>query len=285
MSLTNVLKALPAQLASKYECVKLLAVGAYALVYQIQSRSSQKKFALKVIEKHPMEIRLLMPQLRREVETLKVCTNMPHVVRLHECIETPTHIFLRFELCRTSLEDLCIKKGAMEEEDAFMWARQTCLALREMHAHGIIHRDVKPSNLLMDKKGYLRLCDFGFVCREQDRLTGFAGSPQYSAPEASAQNTPYHTTKVDVYSLGASLQHLLLGRNPNGPNDMPKGMSAAASDVLAEMMDPDPDERPTIEELLENPLFGGLDASFEDENILVQLQQQWIDGWQNLIGL
>jgi serine/threonine protein kinase len=278
--LTKPLAALPKHLASKYECVKLLGAGAYALVYQIQCRSSQKKFALKVIEKQPMEIRQLLPQLRNEFQTLNECRDMPHIVRLHEIIETSARIFLRFELCRNSLEDLCIKQGRMQEEDAFAWARQACLALSEMHANGIIHRDVKPANLLIDKKGSLRLSDFGFVCREQDALSGFAGSPQYAAPEASAQNTPAHTTKVDVYSLGASIQHLLLGRSPQGAGDLPKRTSAAATELLAEMMDRDPDERPTIEDLLEHPLFRGEDK----ENLVVQLQQQWLDRWQNFIN-
>jgi serine/threonine protein kinase len=273
-SLTNYLVALPEVLASKYEVVKLLAVGAYALVYQIQSKSTMKKFALKVIEKRPMEIRLLLPQLSREVETLKECTDMPNIVRLHESIDTPTHIFLRFELCKTSLEDLCIKNGPMDEEEALRWLQQACVALQQLHANGIIHRDVKPSNLLIDKQGKLRLCDFGFVCREQDALTGIAGSPNYSAPEASCENTPGHTIKVDIYSLGASLQHLLLGRCPQGPEDMPKGLSPPVAELITEMMETDPDERPTIDELLEAPELGGA------KNIFAQM----LDGWQNLIG-
>jgi serine/threonine protein kinase len=274
MSLTHLLKALPEPIAAKYEMVKMLAVGAYALVYQIQSKSTQKKFALKVIEKFPMQIRSLLPQLRREVETLKECADMPHVIRLHETIETPTHIFLRFELCKTSLEDLCIEGGPMKEEDSLRWLRQACLGLQELHANGIIHRDVKPSNFLVDKQGKLRLCDFGFVCREQDGLSGIAGSPNYSAPEASSQNTPVHTTKVDIYSLGAFLQHLLLGRSPTGPEDLPKGSSPEITELLAEMLDADPDERPTIDELLEMPQLGG------SKNIF----GQFMDGWQNLIG-
>jgi serine/threonine protein kinase len=274
MSLTHVLSALPEVLAAKYDMVKLLAVGAYALVYQIQSKSSMKKFALKVIEKRPMEIRLLLPQLVREVEALSECAHMPNIVRLHESTETSTHIFLRFELCKTSLEDLCIQKGPMEEEEALRWLHQSCLALQEMHANGIIHRDVKPSNLLIDRQGKLRLCDFGFVCREQDALSGIAGSPNYSAPEASCHNTPAHTIKVDIYSLGASLQHLLLGRCPQGPQDVPKGLSSGAAELLAEMMDSDPDERPSIDELLETPQLGG------GKNIFARM----LDDWQNLIG-
>lgn len=273
-SLTSLLTALPKELASTYDLVKLLAVGAYALVYQIQHKTTQKKFALKVIEKRPMEIRLLLPQLLREVETLQECSSMPHIVRLYESVETSTHIFLRFELCKTSLEDLCNKKGPLEEEDALMWLHQACLALQELHENGIIHRDVKPSNLLVDKHGKLRLCDFGFVCREQDGLSGIAGSPNYSAPEASFQNTPAHTCKVDIYSLGGSLQHLLLGRAPKGPEDVPEGLTFGTRELLTEMMEADPDDRPTIEELLETPQLGG------QKNIFAQ----WYQGWQSLIG-
>jgi len=274
-SLTQPLSALPEPLASKYELTKLLAVGAYALVYQIQNKKNKKKYALKVVEKGPLEMRALMPQLWREVDILNECRNgcMPFIVGLLDTHQTSTHVFLRFELCKASLEDMCKQEGPMKEAEAFRWIRQACIGLRELHAHGIIHRDLKPSNFLCDKEGNLCICDFGFVCREQDGLSGIAGSPNYSAPEAGRQNGPAHTTKVDIYSLGSSLQHLLLGRIPNGPKDLPEGVSAETRSILEEMLEPDPEDRPTIEELIETP-------GLAEENILSKL----FGGMQVLLG-
>jgi serine/threonine protein kinase len=272
-SLTQLLNALPEPLCSKYELTKLLAAGAYALVYQIQNRKTMKKYALKVVEKRPLEMRALIPQLWREADILSECRNMPHVVQLLDTHQTSTHVFLRFELCKASLEDMCKQDGPMGEKEALRWMRQACLGTQELHANGIVHRDLKPSNFLADKEGNLCICDFGFVCREQDGLSGIAGSPNYSAPEATKENGSVHTTKVDIYSLGSSLQHLLLGRAPNGPQDLPEGLSAETKLLLEEMLDRDPNDRPTIDELLEMP-------GFAEENILTK----FFGGMQVLLG-
>jgi len=127
---------------------------------------------------------------------------------------------------------------------------------------------LKPHNFLVDANGKLCICDFGFACREWDCPTGCAGSPEFAAPECCSFNGKItHTTKADIYSLGASLQHFLLGRLPQGPQDMPKGLSAATEDLLQEMMSPDPTDRPTIDELLEAPQL--------KESVFTQWLSQW----------
>lgn len=252
MSLTRLLAALPEPLFSDYELIKVLAVGAYAIVYQVRHKQDQEDFALKVIEKQPLAVRLMLPQLEKEVTILKEQSDTPHVVQLLEATETASHVFLRCELCKSSLEDVCTKKGAMDEEEAFKWLRQACIGVKELHDSGVIHRDLKPSNFLVDAQGSLCICDFGFACREDDELTGQTGTPCYSSPETREEGAE-HTSKVDIYGLGASLQHFLLGRCPKGPGDMPKGVSAAARNLMEDMMSPDPQDRPGVDELLEMP--------------------------------
>merc|ERR1719450_1159428 len=107
MSLTRLLKALPEPLFSNFELQKVLGVGAYAVVYQVRHKTSGEDFALKVIEKKPMEIRSMLPQLQREVQVALEHADTPHVIQLLEVTETPTHFFLRFELCKGNLEDKC----------------------------------------------------------------------------------------------------------------------------------------------------------------------------------
>lgn len=255
MSLTRLLTCLPEPLYSKYALEKQLGVGAYAVVYQIFSKRTLKSFALKVIEIEPMRVRDLMPQLDREVQLLEEFCGVPNVVQLLEVTRTATHIFLRFNLCKKSLEDLATQQGAMREEDAFHWLREACLGVQELHSGFAIHRDLKPSNLLVDSEGRLRICDFGWACWEEQALTGMCGTPEYSPPETRMKEhcrVP-HSNKVDIYALGACLQHLLLGRVPKGRADVPKGISQETLELLGEMMASDPDARPSIEELLEHP--------------------------------
>jgi len=265
-SLTHGLAALPEPLFSEYDLLKVLGVGAYAVVYQVKNKKTKKKYALKVVEKEPYAQRLLLPQLRREVAIVEEFSGTAHIVPLREVTETASHFFLRFDLCRESLEDVSDRRGPMEEEEALRWLRQACLGVQELHASDIIHRDLKPSNFLVDSEGKLCICDFGFACRVNDDLSGFTGTPCYSSPETSHEGYK-HTTKVDAYGLGSSLQHFLLGRMPKGPEDIPKGLSTATRDLLEEMLSPDPDDRPSLDELLETPQLGG--------SVFTQFVSQW----------
>jgi len=268
MSLTRLLAALPEPLFSAYSIERVLGVGAYAVVYQIRDKFTSEAFALKVIEKEPLRIRAMLPQLAREASLMDAHAGTPHVVELLETTMTTTHVFLRFNLCRQSLEDVSKSQGAMTEEDAFRWLRQAALGVQALHASGVVHRDLKPSNYLVDNEGVLHICDFGWACLEDEHHTGQCGTPDYAPPETRVAHGPWvHTSKVDIYSLGASLQHFLLGRVPKGPRDLPKWVSAGTTELLEDLMDPDPEARPTIEELLARPQLA--------QNIIVQILDQW----------
>jgi len=280
MSLTRLISVLPEPLFSTYSLDKVLGVGAYAVVYKVHDKRTSEAFALKVIEIEPMRQRLMLTQLEREVNFLEEFAGAQHLVQLLAVTRTSTHIFLRFDLCQQCLEDLATQHGPMSEEEAFNWLREACLGVQGLHAEGAVHRDLKPSNLLVDGEGSLRICDFGWACWEEQRLTGRCGSPKYSPPETSTENaaqlsncdrtgsTVPHTSKVDIYSLGACFQHLVLGRIPQGRADLPKGLSASTLELLMELMHSDPDVRPTIDELLQRPQLV--------ENTLVgQLWKHW----------
>jgi len=257
-------------LFSTYALERVLGVGAYAVVYQIRDKKTSEAFALKVVEKGPMRVRAMLPQLEREVSILEDHAATPHVVQLLEVTRTTTHIFMRFELCRQSLEDLSIDKGPLTEEQAYRWLREACLGVQGLHGAGVVHRDLKPSNFLVDNEDLLRICDFGWACLEEQALTGTCGTPEYSSPETSLQQGSgvAHTMKVDIYGLGATFQHLLLGRVPRGPEDLPKGLSAATLELLGEMMDPEPEGRPSIDELLLRPQLAG-------NTLIAQLWSHW----------
>jgi serine/threonine protein kinase len=268
MSLTRLLSVLPEPLFSTYRIERVLGVGAYAVVYQVRDKCSEEAFALKVIEKEPMRIRLMLPQLAREASLLEAHSDTPHVVQLLETTMTTNHVFLRFPLCQESLEDLSKHHGSMSEEDAFRWLRQACLGVQGLHNTGVIHRDLKPSNFLVDSEGVLRICDFGWACMEEEALTGQCGTPEYSPPETAREfGGGVHTTKADIFGLARTLQHLLLGRVPQGRDDLPKGLSPDTRELLAELMEEDADARPTIDELLSRPQLA--------ENIIEQIWNQW----------
>merc|ERR1719375_1739 len=119
-----------------------------------------------------MKVRLMLPQLAREAALLQAHSDTPHIVQLLETTMTPTHVFLRFELCSENLEHISDEQGPMTEEEALNWFRQACVGVDNLHAAGVIHRDLKPSNFLVDSNGMLCICDFGLACSKEERLNG-----------------------------------------------------------------------------------------------------------------
>lgn len=265
--LTRALSTLPEPLASAYSIECVLGVGAYAVVYLVSDKVTSEEFALKVIEKEPLKVRLMLDQLAREISLLQAHTDTPHVVELLESTVTTTHVFLRFKLCQESLEDLCNSQGGMSEDEAMVLLRQACEGVAALHSSGVIHRDLKPSNFLLDEEGQLYICDLGWACEESDKLQGRCGTPDYAPPEAQLSSGPVHTKKVDIYGLGASVQHMLLGRPPKGPRDLPKGVSHELRELLADMLDADPEDRPTIHAVLAHPLLA--------YSVFDQIWNQW----------
>jgi len=253
MSLTSCIDTLPEPLHSTFSLQEKLGSGAYALVYRAQHRVSKESFALKVVQKDELEARQMIPQLRREIEFLTVLSGAPHIVQLHEVVDTRQHLFLRFELCGVNLEDVVTAQGAISTEDALRWTREVSEGLCVMHRLGQVHRDIKPSNMLLDAEGSVKICDFGWACLESDRKTGACGSEAYAPPEQLTSVGSCHTTRGDIYSLGASLQHLLLGRIPMNAHDVPRGRSEEVLELLRCMMRPIPLCRPSAEELLLRP--------------------------------
>jgi serine/threonine protein kinase len=256
---------------------KILGEGSFALVYELRSKNTGDLFALKVVEKAPLQQRVMITQLEMEVFLLKSFVGAPHIVQVLEVVDTPSHVFLLFDLCDQRLCDVIDQSGPMEEEDALVWFRQLCLGVQAIHADGMIHRDLKPGNILVDGEGELCIADFGWGCYESDKLTGECGTAMYSPPECT-QNGLLHTQKVDIYSLGRCLQYMLLGRLPSDPDVRPKLISDTTNDLLDEMMHPDASCRPSIGEVLDRSQVA------EDQTMGEQISNAWQHALSTLMG-
>jgi len=246
------MRVLPEPLNSKYELQHQLGMGSFARVYQVRHRQTGALFALKVMDKAPLEAQKMVQQIHKEIAVLNRANGTPHVLRLREFVEAAGHFFLCFDLCGQNMSDTVSKQGhPFDEQAALHWLRAACVGVCGLHTRGIIHRDLKPENMLIDAKGSLQLCDLGLACFEDDGARGIAGTRQYAAPEMLDMRPDTHTFKADVYSLGASFQHFLLGRIPKDRNDLPIGLSENVRELLREMMRPDPKARISVEDLLQ----------------------------------
>mmetsp|Transcript_11392 Transcript_11392/g.25849 ORF Transcript_11392/g.25849 Transcript_11392/m.25849 type:complete len:307 (-) Transcript_11392:125-1045(-) len=266
-SLTRPLTRLPEVLASRYDLGHNIGTGSYARVYQVCNRGSGKKFALKVVDKAPLEARSISDMLEKEARFLQDLVGVPSIVQLLEVYDAHDRFFMIFELCERNLMDL---PKAVDEEVALLWLREACLGVKELHDRGIIHRDLKPGNLLLTEDGGVRICDFGFACHAEEVPKGMTGSRCYAAPEQQWDDV-IQTTKVDIYSLGMCLRHFGLGRMPIGPEDHAPTASEEVLELLRDMNDPIPEMRPTVDDVLSRPVMQNLPADSVPSDCLVPM--------------
>lgn len=157
-------------------------------------------------------------QVRAEREArLAAMLNHPHVVAVYDLVVEGDHQWLVMEYVEgETLAERIRRLGRLEHADAASLMWQAADALAEAHAHGVVHRDVKPSNILVTGMDQAKLTDFGIARAQADpslTQTGLVtGSPAYLAPEVASGSTA--TAASDVWSLGASLYHALAGRPP-----------------------------------------------------------------------
>jgi uncharacterized RDD family membrane protein YckC len=145
----------------------------------------------------------------------------PNVGHIYYIGEEEKQLFFAMELIDgESLAERLSRGGKLPADEALELCRQAALGLREAHRHGFTHRDVKPSNLMIDRHGAVKLVDFGLVKQQREEnvaLTlenggGVMGTPLYMAPEqARSEQVDFRT---DIYALGATLHHLVSGAPP-----------------------------------------------------------------------
>jgi serine/threonine protein kinase len=177
--------------------------GAFATVYRCDDGS-----ALKRVDLH----RAKRAMLEREVALHSQLAH-PHIVPLLRVEWHAETVDLYLELCDTDLGrllDTQRRRGALPaRSDARRWFAEICAALRYLHARQIMHRDLKPPNVLL-KNGHVKLSDFGFSKVVVDMTATICGSPLYMAPEILQHERYSH--KSDLWSLGCILYELLHGR-------------------------------------------------------------------------
>src|SRR5205823_802278 len=155
------------------------------------------------------------------------------------------------------------KRKRLTLEEAASFLDQIASALQYAHDHGVIHRDVKPSNILLRRDGFAYLVDFGLAraMLGADSLTGagaLVGTPEYMAPE---QSNGIHDYRSDIYSLGVILYHMLTGRvpfmaespvaislkhiqdEPTPPRELNSEIPQSVEDVILKALAKDPNER------------------------------------------
>jgi serine/threonine-protein kinase len=201
------------RVARRYELVRPLGHGAMATVDLAHDAELDRPVALKRLAENLARDEELRRRFLREAR-LAARLSHPNVVRVFDVGEDDGRPFIAMEYVEgETLADLVARRGRLSAGEAAMLGLQACAGLAAVHAAGLVHRDVKPQNLLLGQDGLLKLGDFGIALgREGTRLTlagTILGTAGYLAPEQARGEQV--TAAADIYAVGAVLYELLTG--------------------------------------------------------------------------
>jgi serine/threonine-protein kinase len=206
-------------LEQRYTVVKEIAEGGMSTVVEVKDSRLPGRLVAKQMRPSLLggaQAEQLEALFRREAEVLSKLSH-PFLPKVTDYFESQGRRFLVEELVEgQTLEAWASHRESLRESRVIGWAIQICQALQYLHDHGIIYRDLKPSNVMITPTDDIRLIDFGLVRfytlgKSQDTIV--MGTPGYAAPEQYGQGQT--DPRSDVYSLGALMHHLLTGEDPS----------------------------------------------------------------------
>jgi serine/threonine protein kinase len=195
-----------------------LAGGGFGSVYRATRASTGGVVALKVLDRaHGDDDDLLERRLRREIAALVALKGHPNVVQVEQVVTTVNGPAIVMEfMARGSVLDVD-DPGRMKPQRVAFIGAAAASGLQAAHEVGIVHRDVKPQNVLVNSFGTVKLCDFGIAAIQKSaefQAHTSALSIRYASPE-ELDGDPHIGTPTDIYSLGASMFHLMYGEPPS----------------------------------------------------------------------
>ena len=241
----------------RYHIYEAIGRGKHSVVYKGRRKKTIQYYAIKSVDKSQRQ------RVLQEVQVLRA-TSHPGVLRFHAWYETQNHLWLILEYCvGGDLLGVLKQDVALPEASVARFAADLCESLRVVHAAGTLHCDLKPSNVLMDEDGRLKLCGFGLARKVADvsasrtnasNATPSAlarrGTPCYMAPELFEEGGS-HSFASDLYAFGCVLYELAAGKPPF--------VSASLAELMEMILTEDP---PPIER--EGGKLAPLSDAFED---------------------
>src|SRR6516165_3798561 len=249
-------------LGGRYRIIGLLGRGGMGEVYRATDLTLGQSVALKFLPEEASRNQRLLERFHGEVRVARLVSH-PNVCRVYDIGEIEGMPFISMEYVDgEDLASLLMRIGRLPADKALEAARKICAGLAAAHDRGVIHRDLKPQNIMMNKRGEVVIMDFGLAAIA-DQLSGAEvrnGTPAYMAPEQLKGAGVTH--RSDIYALGLVLYELFTGRKPYDAKTLPQlidlqesaqltSMTSIASDVdpavetiIRRCLDPDPLKRP-----------------------------------------
>ncbi|XP_058034895.1 serine/threonine-protein kinase PLK3 [Ahaetulla prasina] len=253
-----------------YNKGRLLGKGGFARCYEAIDLSSNTTYAVKVIPHSRVAKPHQREKIINEIE-LHQDLHHKHIVKFSHHFEDADNIYIFLEHCsRKSLAHIWKSRHTLLEPEVRYYLKQIISALKYLHLKGILHRDLKLGNFFINENMELKVGDFGLAARQEpadQRKKTICGTPNYLAPEVLVRQG--HGPESDVWSLGCVMYTLLCGNPPFETSDLketyrcikyvvytlPPFLSVSAKNLLAGILKRNPEERFTLEEILDHEFF------------------------------
>ena len=238
-----------------YELMEKIGQGGSANCYRIFSKKYQKTFVLK-----------LSQQQKTYNEELKAYKSLfhPNIILCFDAFVENSYFFLILEDCTEhgTLDDIIKNSGQLSTKTVIQYSKQIAAGLQFMHSHNLAHLDIKPSNILIDQYGRLKICDFGIAynCTGKEKCTQFLGTRIFMSPEM-LRKKPFDPMKADVWAFGVTLYYMICGKCPwnsikdqdnlimQGTYSLNRKVDADIFNMVKSCMCVDPENRIGIEEI------------------------------------
>ncbi len=209
------------EIAGKYKLLELLGVGGMGAVYLCEHVFMKRLVALKVLPIEKIEDQSSLLRFYREARAV-ASLDHPNIVKAHDIDKyEQLHFFVMEYVDGASIQEIVAKHGPLDPVRAANYVAQAAHGLHHAHELGMVHRDIKPGNLLLDRTGVVKILDMGlarFFDQKSDSVTEkfdnncVLGTADYLAPEQAVSNVV--DIRADIYALGGSLYFMLTGRSP-----------------------------------------------------------------------
>jgi serine/threonine protein kinase len=259
-------------LLSKYEVQEKIGEGGMGIVYKANQKSMNRIVALKILSPKYSSKPRFVEQFIKEARAAGAL-NHPHIIQVHDVgTENDIHYFsMEFVDGLTCMQALQ-QQGMFKVADALEITKQTAKALEYAHGQRLIHQDIKPDNIMIGENNQVKLADLGISktfdeVENDDGQKRVMGTPHYMAPEAALGKKVDH--RVDIYSLGATLYHLLTGKTPFTGTSATEVLKAHVMDPLPSIQDMNPDVPDDVCALVERMLAKKPDDRYHDASDIV----------------
>ena len=211
----NMDKYLGTCLDDRYEIVEVIGAGGMAVVYKAIDQRLNRFVAVKILRDELARDEEFRARFQIEAQAVAMLSH-PNIVSVYDVSHTAGVEYIVMELIEgVTLMQYMQKKGALSWKEAAHFSTQIAKALEHAHSKGIVHRDIKPQNIMILRDGAIKVADFGIAALEsaqEQRSDQTVGSVHYIAPEQARGETP--DTRSDIYSLGVVMYEMLTGQMP-----------------------------------------------------------------------